>query len=284
MIYPRVLPTSHDVADHYDELDWVYRQIWGDHVHHGYWPGGKETPPQATEALIDLVVSRLDLEAGQKLCDIGCGYGATAALLAATRAIAVTGFTLSAMQFAIASERPNPDGRLGFHRRDWLANDIADHSFDRAYAIESSEHMADKQRFFDEAFRVLKPGGRLVICAWLARTGAGGWEVDYLLEPICREGRLPSMGTCEDYEALAANAGFVLLGFEDISRKVRRTWSICARRLIVKLASDPAYLRFVASKRTRNRIFILSLPRLILAYRLGAMRYGVFTLQRPPIA
>ena len=94
--------------------------------------------------------------------------------------------------------------------RDWLDNGLPDAAFDRAYAIESSEHMVDKARFFAEAQRVLKPGGRFVVCAWLEGEDATPWQVRHLLEPICREGRLPSMGSRADYEALAAAAGFRL--------------------------------------------------------------------------
>ena len=278
MIIPRTPQTSSDVADHYNELDPVYRRIWGDHVHHGYWRKGNESPVEAVEALADLVADRLGATADQRVCDIGCGYGATAARLAERRGLRVTGVTLSARQAEYARTRSG--GRLEFLLRDWLDNGFPDASFDHAYAIESSEHMPDKARFFAEAFRTLRPGGRLVICAWLARTGASRWEVDHLLEPICREGRLPGMGTREDYETLARDAGFELQGFEDISRHVRKTWSICARRLIVAALTDGATLRLLASPRTRNRSFALSLPRLIWAYRTGAMRYGLFVLQR----
>ncbi len=47
MIVPSELPSSTDVAEHYDELDWVYREIWGEHVHHGLWLTGVETPETA---------------------------------------------------------------------------------------------------------------------------------------------------------------------------------------------------------------------------------------------
>ena len=270
--------TAADVAGHYDELDEAYRSIWGEHVHHGYWRTGRETPEQAAEALIALVADRLALAPGQSVVDIGCGYGASAEWLAAHHDVEVTGFTLSEAQWAIAAARPGP---LFFHRRDWLDNGLADARFDRAFAIESSEHMEDKALFFAETARVLKPGGRLVVCAWLARTGAGRLAVRHLLEPICREGRLPGMGTREDYEALASGAGFSLLSYEDLGPQVRRTWSICARRTFGRLVTDRKLRRLALARTTRNRSFLLSLPRLMIALRTGAMRYGIFVWQKP---
>jgi tocopherol O-methyltransferase len=278
MIVPNAPQTPADVASHYDELDEAYRSIWGEHVHHGYWRTGRETPEAATEALVALVADRLALAPGQRLVDIGCGYGASAAWLAAQHGVDVTGFTLSGAQWKIAAARPGP---LAFHRRDWLDNGLPDAGFDRAFAIESSEHMADKARFFAEAARVLQPGGRLVVCAWLARTDAGRFEIRHLLEPICREGRLPGMGTREDYEALAAAAGLRLLGFDDISRQVRRTWSICLRRTLARLVTDRAFRRLALARTTQNRSFLLSLPRLMIALRTGAMRYGIFVWEKP---
>jgi len=39
MIYPDETQTAEEVASHYNDLDQYYRQIWGEHVHHGYWRG-----------------------------------------------------------------------------------------------------------------------------------------------------------------------------------------------------------------------------------------------------
>ncbi|MCU1517612.1 MAG: SAM-dependent methyltransferase, partial [Pseudarthrobacter sp.] len=102
--------------------------------------------------------------------------------------------------------------------------------------------------------------------------------VRHLLEPICREGRLPSMGTREEYEAMAMAAGFEVAGYEDVSSRVARTWTICARLLVKALLVDRESRRLALG--ARNRIFVLSIPRLILAYRTGAMRYGIFTLSK----
>lgn len=276
MIVPDISQNAVAVADHYDELDPIYRRVWGEHVHHGLWTTGRETPGEAVEALVDTVGDRLGLLPGQACVDIGCGYGSTARRLAVTRGVRVTGFTLSTEQARYAAAHAAPE--VDIQVRDWLANGLADASADAAWAIESSEHMVDKPRFFAEAHRVLPPGGRFVICAWLAETGSSRWKIRHLLEPICREGRLPSMGTREEYEEMARQAGFTVTGYEDVSRRVARTWPICAGRLVKALFTDRGTRRLALG--ARNRVFVLSIPRLILAYRTGAMRYGIFTLTK----
>src|SRR5258706_16361251 len=82
MIIPAKEQTSAAVAQHYDDLDPFYRELWGDHVHHGLWTTGLENPAQAVENLIACGARRLELDPGQHVCDVGCGYGATAQWLA----------------------------------------------------------------------------------------------------------------------------------------------------------------------------------------------------------
>jgi tocopherol O-methyltransferase len=276
MIFPNAPQTTEAVAAHYDELDRFYREVWGEHVHHGYWATGRETPEQAADALVDLLAERLGFAPGQRVCDIGCGYGASARYLAARFGLCVTGVTVSAAQASVAAAH----GSSSVTVRDWLANGFADASFDRAYAIESSEHMADKQRFFDEAFRTLRPGGRLGVFAWLACDHPKPWQIRHLLEPICREGRLPSMGDEADYRRMAVHAGFAAASLEELSDRVARTWTVCARRLIGKLATRPGYLRFLLDGSARNRIFAVTMLRLMLAYRSRSMRYCLMVFQR----
>src|SRR5918997_3081488 len=125
MIYPKKLQAAAAVAEHYDELDRFYREIWGSHVHHGYWETGDESPDRAVEALIALVARRLDLEPGQRVCDIGCGYGATARYLAERHRVRVTGVTISAIQAERA--RAAPHGPLvDIVCQDWLTNALPD--------------------------------------------------------------------------------------------------------------------------------------------------------------
>ena len=279
MITPKISQQSAAVALHYNELDPFYREIWGHHVHHGYWRTGKETSAEAAEALSELVAERLDLKPGLSVCDIGCGYGETARLFSSRYGVALEGVTISESQFRVAAARRAPGVSISLC--DWLQNGFPDSRFDRAYAIESSEHIGDKHRFFSEAFRVLRPGGRLVVCAWLAKADASAIEQRLLLEPICRYGRLPGMGTEEDYRTLASSAGFDLLAADDISANVQRTWAICIKRSASKLISDRRYREFLFAKRAQNKVFALTLFLILAAYGIGAMRYCVFTFQKP---
>jgi tocopherol O-methyltransferase len=283
MIRPKVRQTTAAVAAHYDQLDRYYREIWGDHVHHGYWLTGSETVEQAVEALVDLLADRLDLHPGQELCDIGCGYGATAQYLASRHNLHVTGMTVSGAQAAQARARVARAGNVSIQHGDWLENGLPANSFDRAYAIESSEHMPDKQRFFDEAFRTLKPGGLLAVCAWLACDNPRPWQVRHLLEPICREGRLPDMGEEADYLAMAQRSGFDVVSVKDLSDRVSRTWWICVRRAIRQLFTRPGYMKFLLNKAETERVFAVTLFRLLLAYRTRSMRYCLLVFRRSEI-
>lgn len=158
-----------------------------------------------------------------------------------------------------------------------LRNGFASDSFDAAIAIESSEHMPDLGEFFRQAARVLRPGGKLVVCAWLSSEHLTQTAVRWLLEPICRDGRMPHLSTANEYETLARRAGFQAEQSEDVTRQVQQTWPAIVRRLIVKFATAPQYLRFLFKPHAKNRIFALTILRIWIAYRVGAMRYGIFT-------
>ncbi len=267
--------TASAVAEHYDELDEFYRDVWGDHVHHGLWLRGTETHREATLELVRRVAARARIAPGERVCDIGCGYGATARMLAAEYAAEVTGITLSPAQFRYAQSQPTPG--VSILLGDWIRNPLDDSIFDAAIAIESTEHMADLAGFFRQAHRVLRSGGRLVVCAWLAHPGASAIHRKLLLEPACREGRMAHIGLFADYRRLFEEFGFTVEREEDVSQQVKRTWPICAARFIACLARQPGYLRFLVNRHRRNRVFALTIFRIWAAFETGALRYGILT-------
>ena len=278
MIVPRASPSS--PGQHYDALDAFYRDAWGEHVHHGLFATGRETTAAATDALADRVIAAAEIGALSRAVDVGCGYGLTAHRAAVATGAHVTGLTLSEAQAAVARARPVPPGAPPpeIHVRDWLANTLPSAAFDAAWAVESTTHMPERARVFTEIGRVLKPGGRLVLCVWMAADAPAPWKVRHLLEPICREGRLAGMGTEAENRAWIEGAGLTVERFEDWSRAVAPTWTRVAGRVVRGLATEARYRQAVFRG---EGVFALTVPRLIVAYRTGAMRYGFFVARKP---
>jgi cyclopropane fatty-acyl-phospholipid synthase-like methyltransferase len=277
MIVPRTPAAPAAVAAHYDALDRWYRQIWGEHVHHGLFTARSDSPESAAERLVDHVAEVGGVSADSVVADIGCGYAAAGRRLTVERRARVIGFTLSEAQAAYARTRsPRVDVRVG----DWIANDLSDASCDVAIAIESLSHMPDKLSAFAECAPVLRPGGRLVVCDWLARTERSPWRDRRLLEPICREGRLPSMHTAAEYAGMAREAGLLPRHFEDRSREVSRTWTICLARGARQFMRDPELRRFLVHRDSPDRVFALTMLRILAAYGTRAMVYGILVAER----
>lgn len=267
------------VAAHYDDLDPFYREVWGEQLHHGIWRRGGESPAEAAAEMSRLVGDRLALRSGQELCDVGCGYGATARELSARFGVRVTGMTVSRRQADHAAQFPDKGVRV-LHG-DWLANKFSDSSFDAVLAVESLEHMPDPRRAIGEMERVLRPGGAAVLCCWLTTDGPRRWERRHLLEPICREGRLTGMARERDIRDWLRTAGLDVEGVDDLSREVEKTWPVCLRRTGVAALRSPRLRSFLLSRHEQNRVFAVTLLRIWIAYRLGAMRYLVFRTRRP---
>lgn len=282
MIFPQVSAADvAAVAAHYDDLDLFYRTIWGTHVHHGYWLTGKESTDQAVENLTHLVARRAGIKSGSCVCDIGCGYGGSAKIFAEHYRARVIGINVSKKQYELAKLFNAGLADVNFMHCDGLDNGLPAGSFDAVVCVESTEHMQDKPAFFTEVSRLLRPGGRFVVVAWLAREQPGATETKYLLEPICAEGRLPSMASAREYEEMLATAGFGDLEFEDLTRQVKKTWRVCALRCLTRISSHQFLRQRFFDSTFANRVFAKTVLRIWLAYTLGSMRYGIFSGRKP---
>jgi len=265
------------IAGHYDDLDDPYREIWGTDIHHGYWITGKETVTEAVANLTRLVAEKAAIQFGDRVCDIGCGYDSTARTFHRDYGADVTGLTISPKQYNHARAAANGNDRLTFVLVDALQNNLPAKSFDAVIAIESTEHIALKLGLISEARRLVRCGGRFVIAAWLASADPAVWQKNYLLEPICAEGLLPSLASAEEYLAMLAQCDFRDVEFTDLTDKVKKTWTICALRLIRRWLADPALRRRLGDPQFTNRVFAKTIFRIRLAYETGAMRYGIFS-------
>jgi tocopherol O-methyltransferase len=165
---------------------------------------------------------------------------------------------------------PRPDYRL----QDVRKNDVPEASMDAVVAIESLSHIENAADVLCEAAHMLRPGGRLVICAWLAAEEPPGWARRWLLNPIREEGRLATLPTASMLRTWTRDAGFSIERFDDVSRQVRRTWRVVIRRILHAVVTDPDARRFLLDASEPDRIFARTVVRIWIAYRVEVLRYG----------
>ena len=141
-------------AQLYDDLDPLYRSIWGTSLHHGLWITGDESPEQARAQLIEEVLKLL--QPSGTLADIGCGYGGLALKLAEEYSCEIHACTHSQKQ---ADAIPSHPG-VHLFKGDWLNHQLPTNSLNQAVAIEISQGRAFGVGPYSEGGRSTQLGRR----------------------------------------------------------------------------------------------------------------------------
>jgi cyclopropane-fatty-acyl-phospholipid synthase len=126
---------------------------------------GAETLEDAQRCKLDLVASKLALQPGMRLLDVGCGWGSFAIHAATHYGVTVTGLTLSPSQAQLAREKVAQAGlseQVEIRVADY--RELAGGSFDAIASIGMSEHVGESQidRYAESLFGLLRPGGVLL--------------------------------------------------------------------------------------------------------------------------
>ena len=161
---------SKNIADYYDQTLNHYQKWWKLNqslaVHYGLWD---ENTRNFQEALVNtnrFMMELADIQPHERILDAGCGVGGSAFYLAKQRNAKVSGITLSEKQFEYARQK-NEELKLthlvDFGLEDYTNTSFPGHTFNTIWAIESLTSLVDKKSFANEAIRILKPGGKLVI-------------------------------------------------------------------------------------------------------------------------
>jgi cyclopropane fatty-acyl-phospholipid synthase-like methyltransferase len=218
---------SYAAADHYNRVTAAWGLLLGDELHYGVFDDPAEPLPIATGRLTSLMIEKARLEPGLTLLDVGCGTGAPARRLATDHGVRVTGITTS--EYGVASAQAESVGVDGveFELRDGQDNGFPEASFDRSWALESSHLMPDRAAFVAESARVLKPGGRLVLCDIIRVREIPFSEVRQRREEFAvlrTEFGAARMDGFDQYTSLMAANGLAVDPPVDLTRQTRPTF------------------------------------------------------------
>jgi tocopherol O-methyltransferase len=280
------------VERYYDTTLDLYEELWGEHVHHGFWDEGERPGAagadrhEATYRLVRELVAYAGLPEGAHVLDVGCGIGGPALYLAGTLGCSVVGVTLSAQQAGRAAEKAREAGlgdRAEFHQLDAMHTGFPDDSFDVIWAVESLMHIEEREAFFAEALRLLRPGGRLAIATWSVRDGALAEDERNLVDQILKHQVMPSFSSLEEHEAMARAAGFADVASVDWSRAVANSWDP-EFALVKKPEQGRATMVELARERGADVLgFFYAGPLMKKGFDTGVMTYGAVRAMKPAV-
>ena len=151
--------------------------------------------------------------------DVGCGIGGPACYLARLSGARIRGLTPNVAQLELARRQAVAEGvsdRVAFDRGSASELPYPDDSFEVVLFFESACHFPDRELFFREARRVLRPGGRLAGEDWLAVDGLTAEQTSRYIVPICETWAIPALGTLSGYSSAMRAAGLVVKEASDL--------------------------------------------------------------------
>jgi cyclopropane-fatty-acyl-phospholipid synthase len=212
---------------HYDQPAEFYRSFLdGDMVYScAYWDDGIESLEDAQSAKLDYILHKLRLRAGERLLDIGCGWGALLVRAAQRFGATALGITLSGKQHDEARRRIAAAGAADSARvelRDY--RELGDERFDKIVSVGMFEHVGRShlREYFRAAYRALRPGG-LFLNHGISDQSEGrkdGKVRGFMRRFVFPDGELVAAG---DALAIAERVGFEVRDVENLREHYVRT-------------------------------------------------------------
>lgn len=234
-----------DIINYYQDckkdykLIWRLEKVWG--IHFGYFEPGDKSLSGAILKMNDQIIANANISKSSMVLDAGCGYAGTAMHIANKKHCHIEAITIVDEQVSTANKiikEKGLDKYINVTNQDFTKTNFKDNTFDVIYGIESICHAFNKKAFLKEAYRILKPGGKLLILDGfnskekdeytakekeILKNFTNGWAVD-------------SLASANFFINTSKELGFINQEYDNITDKTIKTSKI------LYLASFPAYI------------------------------------------
>lgn len=220
------------IKKYYSDTQFEYKLIWNWRIkatpalHFGFYDHKAFNHAQAVNRANEALAEWAGIERGARIVDAGCGLGHSAIWLSKHYDAKVTGITIVPKQVETIKQNllKNPLDGVDFLLADYLHMPFQDASFDVVWAFESVCHAAQKIDFYKEAYRVLKPGGKLVMAEYLRNGRPMAKAKEELLSEVFQKWAIPDLDTLSEHKSNALKAGFATFRNNDVTQNVIKSY------------------------------------------------------------
>jgi tocopherol O-methyltransferase len=215
-----------DIVRYYDLSEVHYRLHWNldksRSLHYGYWDASTKNFHEALLNINKIIAQHAGISKEDIALDAGCGVGGSAIWMAKNIGCKVTGISLSERQITLSNasaKNENVDHLVTFLQKDYTDTGFPDNSIDVIWAIESVCYLQDKSEFLKEAYRILKPGGRVVVVDIFKKELLEGKDAEWM-KRLAHGWAIQEHTTRERFEQQLAETGFTIRDIEDASNAI----------------------------------------------------------------
>lgn len=272
------------ISQFYDQSTDLWLDIWGEHMHHGYYPPDSpaRNHQQAQIRLIEEALSWANIEEPEDVLDAGCGVGGSARYLARKYGAQVKGVNISSVQIQRAralTDQADLSDRVTFSEQDLLSIDNSFGPYDLIWSMENAEHIAPKEDMLSLFYDRLRPGGRVLMITWCTRDTSQKpltRKEEQILKKLCRLYHLPPWISLARYEELSRETGFRDIQTADWSAYVAPFWGA-----VIRSALSVRGLRGLAKTGLSTVRGAWAMRYMQQGYRSGLIRFGLLQAIKP---
>jgi cyclopropane fatty-acyl-phospholipid synthase-like methyltransferase len=194
-------------------------------VHYGYWDEETKTFEEALLNTNKKMAHLADIQSHHHVLDAGCGVGGSALYLASTIGCNIKGITLSQKQLDYACNRLKDNShapKINLSLQDFSYTNFPDETFDIIWGCESTCYANPKLDFIQEAKRLLKPGGKLIIADYFM-TEKGKIDTQKLMKNWGDLWAIDLFHTKENFIDELERQGFAILENKDVSTQIYKS-------------------------------------------------------------
>jgi cyclopropane fatty-acyl-phospholipid synthase-like methyltransferase len=218
--------THETVEVYYDTHTFLYEIYANNSLHYGMWNKQTKNSQDAIENTNRFVAANIDMNQNDVVLDAGCGVGGPAIFMAENYGAKVIGITLSKVQQEIGRKNANKSfnsHRIEFYQQDYTRTSFKDSSFTKIYGIESICHASNKSDFLNEAYRILRNNGKLIVLdGFLIKHKLTANEQTHL-DNVLRGWCVPNLSHVDEFKEDLENAGFVNIKLIDATKEIEKS-------------------------------------------------------------